>query len=231
MKRQSPAPDQLVEHFFRHEYGNLVAILTRTFGVPRIDLIEDSVSAAMAQAMHTWKQARIPENPSGWIHRVARNRILDALRREKVQEKALALSGRQEDYGSAPEPQLEDPDLPGDSLLQMMFVCCHPSLERKSRIALTLKILCGFGIREIARGLMMTPAAVKKRVQRARESLAESEITMDIPSGPELQGRLSVVHDVLYLMFNEGYSTTHGVEPIRDDVCDHHFRLRHRSTH
>ncbi|MDF1745414.1 MAG: sigma-70 family RNA polymerase sigma factor [Gimesia sp.] len=222
-----PATNQLVEHFFRHESANLVAVLTRAFGIRRINLVEDMVQVAMLEAMHAWKQRGVPENPAAWIHRVAKNRILDSLRREKTYEKAITLSGQSiDEQESIVDQWLEEEQLP-DSLLRMIFVCCHPSLERKTQIALTLKTLCGFGISEIARGLLLPNETVKKRIQRAKNSLAESNVRLELPSADQLTQRLDVVHDVLYLMFNEGYSTSHGTEPIRDDICEEAARLCH----
>ena len=218
---------QLVEHFFRHESANLVAVLTRAFGIRRLDLVEDMVQAAMLEAMHAWKQRGIPENPAAWIHRVAKNRILDALRREKTHEKAAVLSGQgMVEQASLVDEWLEESRL-SDSLLRMIFVCCHPSLERKTQIALTLKTLCGFGVSEISRGLLLPKETVKKRLQRAKQSLASANVSIDLPRNEELAQRLDVVHDVLYLMFNEGYSTSHGAIPIRDDICEEAARLCH----
>lgn len=217
---------QLVEHFFRHESANLVAVLTRAFGIRRIELIEDMVQVAMIEAMNAWRQRGVPQNPAAWIHRVARNRILDSLRREKTHEKAIALAGSTlDEQESVLIRWLESDQLP-DSLLRMIFVCCHPSLERKTQIALTLKTLCGFGVSEIARGLLLPVETVKKRIQRAKKSLALIDVTFELPS-VDLADRLDVVHDVLYLMFNEGYSTSHGSEPVRDDICEEAARLCH----
>ncbi len=224
--------NQLVEHFFRHESANLVAVLTRAFGIRRIDLVEDMVQVAMLEAMHAWKQRGVPENPAAWIHRAAKHRILDTLRREKTHEKALALSrpamaGQSiDDQESLVDKWLEEEQLP-DSLLRMMFVCCHPSLERKTQIALTLKTLCGFGVSEIARGLLLPGDTVKKRIWRAKTSLATSNVSLELPSDDLLTQRLDIVHDVLYLMFNEGYSPSSGIEPIRDDICEEAARLCH----
>ena len=219
--------NQLVEHFFRHESANLIAVLTRAYGIRRLDLVEDMVQVAMLQAMEEWKQRGIPTNPAAWIHRVAKNRILESLRREKTFEKAIALSGQSiEEQESIVDQWLEKERLP-DSLLRMIFVCCHPSLERKTQIALTLKTLCGFGISEIARGLLLPDETVKKRIQRAKNSLAKANVRIELPSDDQLRSRLDVVHDVLYLMFNEGYSTSHGIEPIRDDICEEAVRLCH----
>lgn len=219
--------DRLIEHFFRHESANLVAVLTRAFGMRRMDLVEDMVQTAMLEAMRAWKQRGIPPNPAAWIHRVAKHRIMDALRREKTHEKAMALSRQtSRNQESVVDRWLEEDHLP-DSLLRMMFVCCHPSLDRKSQIALTLKTLCGFSVAEIARGVMLPHETVKKRIQRAKASLASADVRFDLPAGDELQNRRAVVHEVLYLMFNEGYSTSQGAEPIRDDICEEAARLCH----
>jgi len=215
-----------VEHFFRHESANLIAVLTRAFGISRIDLVEDGVQAAMLEAMNAWKKG-VPDNPAAWIHKVARNRVLDALRREKVHDRALAFAGLSTDASAAlVDEWLDEAQVP-DSLLRMMFVCCHPSLDRASQIALTLKILGGFGVHEISRGLLISTEAVKKRIQRGKKQLAGASVTADLPPADELHSRLDAVHDVLYLIFNEGYSTSHGHEPIRTDLCEEAARLCH----
>ncbi len=219
--------ESLVEHFFRHESANLVAVLTRVFGIRRIELIEDMVQASLLKAMQNWKQNGIPENPSAWVHRVAKNQILDALRREKTFHDAASQSAQSfETQERVIDEFLDGEQLP-DSLLRMMFVCCHPSLERKTQIALTLQTLCGFGVAEIAHGLFLPSETVKKRLQRAKKTLKAADLQIELPSDNELSQRLHVVHDVLYLMFNEGYSTSHGVDPIRDDICEEAARLCH----
>lgn len=223
----SQQPEQLVEHFFRHESANLISVLSRAFGMSRISLIEDVVQSAMLEAMNAWKHKGVPDNPAGWIHRVAKNRLLDLLRREKVHQRAMAFAGQTSAASDAlVEQWLEEDQLP-DSLLRMMFVCCHPSLDRSSQIALTLKILCGLSVAEIARGLLMKPETVKKRIQRAKQRLAELRLQLDVPPKAQRQERLSTVHSVLYLLFNEGYSTSHGHDPIRDDLCEEAARLCH----
>ncbi|QEG24166.1 RNA polymerase sigma factor [Mariniblastus fucicola] len=219
--------DSLVEHFFRHEHANLVSVLSRVFGLARLELIEETVQAAMLQAMNSWKQNGLPKNPAAWIHRVAKNRILDELRREEVFRRAMAeVVVPSESPEQLVDHWLEEAELP-DSLLRMIFVCCHPVLDRQSQIALTLKVLCGFGVHEIARGLLLNPENVKKRIQRAKQKLARESIAIELPAASELQERLSAVHDTLYLMFNEGYSTSRGSDPIRDDLCEESARLCH----
>lgn len=230
--RPSGGPEELVEHFFRHESARLVAVLTRAFGVQYLGLVEDNVQDALLAAVQTWSRRGVPANPGGWIYRVARNRVLDALRRQATHQRVLGELPRQ---GWAAEDQavdglmddwLSEERLP-DSLLRMMFVCAHPALDRRSQLALTLKVLCGFNLAEVAKGLLMRPEAAKKRVQRARKTLAKHQVAVELPSPDVLPERLAAVHDVLYLMFNEGYSTSHGHEPLRDDVCEEAARLCH----
>lgn len=218
---------QLVEHFFRHESARLIAVLTRAFGIRRIDLIEDMVQVAMLEAMNAWKQRGIPNDPAAWIHRAAKNRVLDSLRRESSLSQAISHIGASlETQSVTMDEWLKDDQLP-DSLLRMMFVCCHPSLARETQIALTLKTLCGFGHAEISRGLLLPIETVKKRIARARQSLAKANVSMELPCPDQIQTRRNSVHEVLYLMFNEGHSTSHGAEPIRDDICEEAARLCH----
>lgn len=218
---------QLVEHFFRHEHANLVSVLSRMFGLSRLELVEETVQSAMLQAMNSWKQNGLPDNPTAWIHRVARNRILDEFRREEVFRRAMSeVVAADESPEQTIDRWLDSSRLP-DSLLRMIFVCCHPKLDRKSQLALTLKVLCGFGVKEISRGLLLKTENVKKRIQRARTKLADEGISTELPHPEELHWRIQAVHESLYLIFNEGYSTSRGPDPIRDDLCEEAARLCH----
>jgi RNA polymerase sigma-70 factor (ECF subfamily) len=226
---KSPRPDPaapLVEHFFRHEAGRLVSVLTRFFGWRNFDLVEDMVQSTLLQALEAWR-VRVPDNPSAWLHRIARNKILDALRRDRIGQRAMA--GWAAARG-AHEQKLEelffDAEIE-DSQLRMMFACCHPHLPRENQLALTLKTLCGFGNAEIARALLVGEEAIKKRLQRATRDLVEHQIALDPPAADELVGRLDVVHQVLYLLFNEGYSSCEGDSAIRADLCEEAARLCH----
>jgi RNA polymerase sigma-70 factor (ECF subfamily) len=228
MDPTQPAPvAPLVEHFFRHEAGRLVSVLTRIFGWRHFDLVEDMVQATLLDALEAWRVRGVPDNPSGWVHRIAKNKILDALRRDKISQRVL---GEWAAALPAHEAGLDELFLDSeieDSQLRMIFACCHPRLARENQLALTLKALCGFGNSEIARALLVGEEAVKKRLQRATRDLIEHQIALDPPQASELPLRLDSVHQVLYLLFNEGYSSSEGETAIRADLCKEAVRLCH----
>jgi RNA polymerase sigma factor (sigma-70 family) len=217
----------LVEHFFRREAGRLVSVLTRFFGWRNFELVEETVQATLLEALQSWRVRGVPENPSGWIHRVAKNKVLDALRREKIGRRAKRewVSTRLTQDTAIDELFLETEI--EDSQLRMIFACCHPRLARENQIALTLKALCGFGHSEIARALLVAEETIKKRLQRATRDLVDHEVSLDPPAASELVERLDAVHQVLYLIFNEGYSTSKGETAIRTDLCEEAARLCH----
>jgi RNA polymerase sigma-70 factor (ECF subfamily) len=217
----------LVEHFFRHEAGRLVSVLTRIFGWRHFDLVEDMVQATLLDALEAWRVRGVPDNPSGWVHRIAKNKILDALRRDQIGQRVLGewAAGRPT-HEEALDDLFFDSEIE-DSQLRMMFACCHPHLARENQLALTLKALCGFGNAEIARALLVGEETVKKRLQRATRDLVEQQIALDPPAAGELAGRLDSVHQVLYLLFNEGYSSSEGETAIRADLCEEAARLCH----
>jgi RNA polymerase sigma factor (sigma-70 family) len=210
----------LVENFFRREAGRLVAVLTRFFGWRNFDLVEEMVQATLIDALQSWRSRGIPENPSAWVHRVAKNKVLDALRRTEIQRRVT-----QEWAANRPAPREGIDDLfldtsIDDSQLRMIFACCHPSLARENQIAMTLKALCGFGISEIARALLVPEETVKKRLQRATSDLVAQRASLEPPASGQLIERLDAVHKVLYLIFNEGYSCSKGEAAIRVDLCE-----------
>jgi RNA polymerase sigma-70 factor (ECF subfamily) len=216
----------LVEHFFRHEAGRLVSVLTRIFGWQKFDLVEDMVQATLLDALQAWR-VQVPDNPSGWIHRVAKNKILDTLRREKIGQRALVEWASMRPAQGEPLDKLFLDTEIEDSQLRMIFACCHPHLARENQLALTLKALCGFGNSEIARALLIGEEAVKKRLQRATRDLVDRQIALEPPAGDEIGQRLDSVHQVLYLLFNEGYSSSEGETAIRADLCEEAARLCH----
>jgi RNA polymerase sigma-70 factor (ECF subfamily) len=228
MSSAQPEPvAPLVEHFFRHEAGRLVSVLTRIFGWRHFDLVEDMVQATLLDALEAWRVRGVPDNPSGWVHRIAKNKILDTLRRDQVGQRVL---GEWAAARPAHEERLDelffDSEIE-DSQLRMMFACCHPYLARENQLALTLKALCGFGNAEIARALLVGEETVKKRLQRATRDLIDQHIALDPPAAGERARRLDSVHQVLYLLFNEGYSSSEGESAIRADLCEEAARLCH----
>ncbi len=214
---------RLVDHFFRHEYAQLVATLSRRFGVRHWELVEDAVQSALQRALRSWSLRGVPANPSAWLHRVASNRVLDTLRRDTrwgTLDTSLDVADRIEAQSfSVDESELHD------DMLRMIFVCCDPSVPAESRIALALKTLCGFSNREIARALLTTEASVAKRVTRAKQRLRESGVEPSELDNTMLKQRLPQVQSVVYLLFNEGYSSTIADKLIRDDLCEEAVRL------
>jgi RNA polymerase sigma-70 factor (ECF subfamily) len=212
----------------------MIAVLVRFFGVKHFDLIEDMVQSALVEALHAWKLKGVPDNPGGWIHRVAKNRILDSLRRDVNLKKKIGELGEFVALNTARQShrinELFDDSEIQDSVLRMIFVCCHPVLKHESQIALTLKLICGFSEQEISRALLTREETIRKRIYRAKLVLVENKISVDLPPLTELTDRIDAVHNVLYLMFNEGYSSSGGDEAIRMDVCEEAARLCHLLT-
>ncbi len=216
------ADGALVAHFFRHEYGRMVARFVRRFGTHELAAIEDAVQEAMLAALRSWGPAGIPDQPGAWLHRAALNALLDRTRTRS--RRARLLVERDE-----PEPIADavDPSLTGevdDELLRMLFVCCDDVLPERSRLVLALKILCGFGVDEIAFRLFTTEANVYKRLARARERLRALGPT-EPPTGELLRARLPSVRSVLYLLFNEGYLSIRADHAIRAELCAEAIRL------
>jgi RNA polymerase sigma factor (sigma-70 family) len=217
----------LVEHFFRREAGRLVSVLTRFFGWRNFDLVEEMVQATLVEALQSWRVRGVPKNPSGWVHRVAKNKVLDALRRTEIQHRVTReWAAARPAHDDGIDELFLDSSIE-DSQLRMIFACCHPALARENQIALTLKSLCGFGVSEIARALLVSDDTIKKRLQRATRDLVEQEITLDPPAALQLVERLDAVHQVIYLIFNEGYSSSRGETAIRVDLCEDAAHLCH----
>ncbi len=228
---------ELAEHLFRREYAKLVAVLTARFGPPHLESIEEAVQEAFLEAMRVWEYRGVPDNAAAWLHTVARNKALNRLRQDR---RLASTTGDVPEYSREAELKSDlitpgdfvaagAPDSPGryeagelgeideeiqDSLLRMMFVCCHPGLSADSRVALILKTLCGFSIDEIAAAFLSAPAAIQKRLVRARKTLRDLEIGMELPITQELPERLSEVLTALYLLFNEGYKSSQSSQSV-----------------
>lgn len=228
----SPSTDQtvfqLTDHLFRHESGKMVSVLTRLLGMQNLDTAQDLVQDTLLQALNTWRYNAIPDNPSGWLYKVARNKAIDFLRRKK---KFLEVSRHysyliESEFSLIPTVNnlfLED-DIQ-DSQLRMMFACCHPSIPEESQVAMTLKTLCGLGVAEIARAFITEEETIAKRIYRAKEKIRSENIEMSVPGSAELQERLDSVLKSLYLLFNEGYNSSHPEILIREELCEEAIRL------
>lgn len=213
---------ELVEHFFRHEHARLVAGLARRVGVQHLETVEDAVQAALASALDSWRHGA-PDKPSAWLTRVAHNELLDMLRTASGRTRILAERGPAPDPLAPPEPGFADEV--ADDLLRMLFACCDPQLPRPSQLVLALKTLCGFDVREIALRLFTSEANVYKRLARARARLRETPDVLSALDREQLIERRPAVHEVLYLLFTEGYLSSHAEQALRRELCEEALRL------
>jgi RNA polymerase sigma factor (sigma-70 family) len=216
---------RLVEHFVRHDYGRLVATLTRRVGFRHIEVVEDAVQSALMAALSAWTEQSLPADPGAWLYKAAYNQLIQALRREsrrlKIRHNAAEeLGERIDDAVSA-----RFADEIRDDMLRMLFVCCDESIPRESQLVLALKTLCGFSTAEIALRLFTSEGNIHKRLGRARDRLREIAPDVDAPPLEELRPRLPGVHAVLYLLFNVGYLSAHAEQAIRRELCDEAVRL------
>lgn len=212
---------EILDHFFRHESAKIKSHLIRAFDASHIEAIEDAVQEALIKAMQTWPFKGIPQNPSAWILQVARNYMLDLLRRESNYESKIKSIQFEKERFRQDQYSLNDSESVLDNdLLQMMFTCCDPSLSLESQIILTLKILCGFSNNEVANALFKNEAAIAKAYTRAKLKLKELNLQGDHLSPNKIFSRLPSVLHVLYLLFNEGYQATSGEALINEDVCE-----------
>ena len=216
---------KLVEHFFRHEYGRLVATLSRRVGVHNIEVIEDAVQSALMIALEKWKVSGLPDNPSAWLFRVASNNLMGELRTRSGHRRILE---QNQDIASGAPDETPGLFLAGevrDDLLRMLFICCDDSIPTASQLVLALKTICGFGVREIALRLFTSEANVYKRLGRARIRLRELPFRPHELTDKQYAGRVRTVRRVLYLMFTEGYLSSHSELAIRRELCDEAIRL------
>lgn len=215
----------LVDHLFRAEAGKLVALLTRLFGASNIELAEDIVQDTLLTALDHWSVGNVPDNPAAWLTQVAKRKALNELNRNKsVLKYAVHLKKEKADRAQWIEEIFLEKEIP-DSQLRMMFTCCHPAMSTTSQIALTLKTLCGFGIKEIAMALFSSESNINKRLYRAKQKIRTQQIPFDIPVGGELENRLDAVCLALYLLFNKGYNSSYSDQLIQKDLCLEAMRL------
>ncbi|MFT3701637.1 MAG: sigma-70 family RNA polymerase sigma factor [Agriterribacter sp.] len=218
----------MVDHLFRHESGKMIAVLTRLLGLQHLETAQDLVQDTLFQAMHTWAYAQVPANPSAWLYKVAKNKAIDFIRREKkFKEISVAhMSLLQSEWTlSGTVSQIFLDNEIHDSQLRMIFTCCHPAIPEESQIALTLKTLCGLSITEIAGAFLTNTETINKRIYRAKEKIKNTGIEMEMPDNDALPARLDIVLKSLYLLFNEGYNSSHPQMLIREDLCEEAIRL------
>jgi RNA polymerase sigma factor (sigma-70 family) len=215
---------RLTDRLFREEAGKLVSVLTRIFGIDRLELAEDAVQEALVRALRTWPYYGIPENPAAWITQTAKNLALDIVRREKrFRDKEPEIVASVDGFVLSESPAL-DTEIKDDRL-RLMFACCHQLIPQEAQTALALKTLCGFSTTEIAIAFLTTDAAIAKRLTRARRRIRELRIPFEIPAGEELSTRLDGVLRTIYLLFNEGYKASSGENLVREELCDEAIRL------
>jgi RNA polymerase sigma factor (sigma-70 family) len=220
--------DNLVAHLFRHESGKLTAVLTRIFGAHNLELAEDVVQDSLLEAMTVWEYKGMPENPTAWLYKVAKNKALNIVNREKYKRQYSAETAhflRSEWTANAALENLFSEEEIQDDQLRMMFTCCHASISNDSQVALILKTLCGFSIAEIAKAFLTTEETVTRRLKRARQTIRENSVAFEVPAGPALDSRLDAILQAVYLLFNEGYSASKGTDVIRYELCAEAIRL------
>lgn len=212
----------LVDDLFRRSAARMTTALTRMLGAEHLELAEEVVQEAMLKALQLWPMRGVPENPRGWLFQVARNGALDRLRRRSNIAHKLEALGMGPTALPADDPR--DP-VAADDELRMIVLCCHPTLSRDSRVALTLKLVGGFGVNEIARAFLSKPKAIAQRLVRAKNTLREHGADLEFPAPDVWPHRLEAILDVLYLMFNEGYAAHEGDALVRTELCHEAIRL------
>lgn len=226
----SPSVSQLVDHLFRRESGRMVAALTRSFGPAHLELAEEVVQDALLQALRRWPFHGVPDQPVAWLYRVARNLAFDQLRRhtrfrgkEDAIRQSLEAAAAAAAGSTTPTAHL-DGEITDDQL-RLVFLCCHPEITREARVALTLKTVIGLSVGEIAGAFLSKETAVAQRITRAQRKIRSGNFPFEVPSRDQLPTRMDAVLEVLYLAFNEGYSSYRGEDLVRADLCHEALRL------
>jgi len=216
---------ELIPHLFRTEFSKITAVLGKLFGFEHIEIAEDIASDTFLLASETWGLKGLPEKPVAWLYTVAKNKARDYLRRNKLFTEKIVSDIQ---YGSSELHEINI-DLSQhnimDSQLQMMFAICHPSIPAEAQISLSLRILCGFGIEEIADAFLSNKETINKRLFRAKEKLRKEKVRIEMPLPSAIDSRLENVLTTLYLLFNEGYYSLSQNTPVRKELCFEAMRL------
>lgn len=216
---------ELIPHLFKTEYRKIVSVLCKLFGINNIELAEDITHDTFLIASETWGLKGIPDNPVAWLYKVAKNKTLDVLKRQKnFQDKISPELSRSTELFTEEDIDLS-PQNVFDSQLQMMFAICNPAINAEAQIGLSLRILCGFGIEEIADAFLSNKETINKRLFRAKEKLRAENIAIEMPPDHEIGPRLENVLTTLYLLFNEGYYSASSNIKIKKDLCIEAMRL------
>lgn len=214
---------EVIPHLFRTEFRKITTVLCKHFGIGHIETAEDIASDTFLAALNTWTYKGIPENPTAWLYTVAKYKAANYRNRTKsFQEKGGSLFPADPSY--QPDLDLSAENIQ-DSQLQMLFAICHPSIPVESQIGLALRILCGFGIDEIANAFLSNKETINKRLFRAKEKLRLEQVRIELPSETDIEKRLQTVLTTLYLLFNEGYYSESQSSVLREDLCHEAMRL------
>ncbi|AYB33029.1 RNA polymerase sigma factor [Chryseolinea soli] len=215
---------ELIPHLFRIEYRKIVSVLSKRFGFEQIEVAEDIASDTFLTATQAWGVGGVPPNPTAWLYHVARNKAKTYLQRNHVYENKIVPVVK--DATSSLEAEIDlSPQNINDSQLQMMFAVCHPAIPTEAQVGLALRILCGFGIEEIADAFITNKDTINKRLLRGKEKLREQKIKIELPDAAELEGRMAAVLTTIYLLFNEGYYSVSQNSTVRKELCLEAMRL------
>ncbi len=218
--------NDFLKQLFQQEFTKMVAVISKLYGLQYIETAEDIVGETFLQATQTWSEKGIPENPTAWLYTVAKNRTLQDFRRNKVYAQKVMPAIRS---GQEMEEVMQEPDfseqLIKDSQLQMIFAICNPAIASEAQIGLALRILCGFGIDEIAEAFLSNKETINKRLFRAKEKLRAENIKIELPPQEQISKRIDNVLHVIYLLFNEGYYSKTQNQVLQKDLCIEALRL------
>lgn len=216
---------ELIPHLFRTEFSKITAVLCKLFGSDHIELAEDIASETFTLAIETWTYSKIPDNPTAWLYAVAKNKAKNHLTRQHIfTDRVVPQIALTDEEQPVFDIDMSDQNI-SDSQLQMLFAICHPSIPPESQIGLALRILCGFGIDEIANAFLTNKETINKRLFRAREKLRAEKIAIEFPAESELKRRIDTVLLTLYLLFSEGYYSESQETIIRTELCAEAIRL------